>query len=528
MAEITALGATLLHSLWQATLLALLLWSISRYGTLGAAARYRVAYGMLLLQLALSVVTFLHYYTPAPHLESSVKQVVIAFVGFHPAEGPTYNRFTDPDFWMTALVGCWMVAMVVGSVRLGTSFWRVRRMLRVQTVRRLQASDAYAALELRATQLATRLGYRGQLHIRIGCSITTPMLVGHLKPVLLFPLALINQLSTQEAETVILHELAHLQRYDHYFNLLQCLIEVLYYYHPAVHWIGARVREEREYCCDDLVLEYGPGKLPYARALLHYGEQAGSQPATALSLTDGGGLLARVRRFIDHQELKYTMNNRLLLLPLLALLCLIATAAYAPLADEGGEEETMLPATLVAPAGPALVDTIPPEVLEELDSLRLIAERLRKQEKGIQENLRQFLKDRRENGTYPEGWSFDFSPDSLHQLALKSLKSVNMDSIMDLTQLRVQTMELSADSLQRVARSLALVNFDSVLSAAQLNVSPFEFEFDTVIYMHPLDSFSGFRFDDDLPSLEREERRLREQLRQLEERKAELLNSGDE
>ena len=373
------------------------------------------------------------------------------------------------------------------------------------------------------------------------------MLVGHLKPVLLFPLALVNQLSTEEAETVILHELAHLRRYDHYFNLLQCLIEVLYYYHPAVHWIGARVREEREYSCDDLVLEYGPGKLPYARALLHYGEQSGSQPATALSLTDGGGLLARVRRFIDHQELTYTMNNRLLLLPLLALLCLIATAAYAPLTDEASAEKTLPPATLLAPARPALVDTIPPEVLEELDSLRLIAERLRKQEKGIQENLKQFFKDRREDGDYPEGWSFDFSPDSLHRLALKSLESVNMDSIMDLTQLRVQTMQLNADSLQRVARSLAWVNVDSVLSAAQLNVSPFEFEFDTVVYMHPLDSLSGFSFDEhaidsmrvfprvrgfeytpnllllnDLPSLEREERRLREQLRKLEERKVKL------
>ena len=357
MAEITALGATLLHSLWQATLLALLLWSISRYGTLGAAARYRMAYGMLLLQVTLSVVTFLRYYTPAPRLESSVKQVVIAFVGFHPAEGQTYDRFTDPDFWMTALVGCWLLTMVVGSVRLGASFRRVRRMLWMQSVRRLQAPDAYAALELRVTQLASRLGYRGRLRIRIGRGITTPMLIGHFKPVLLFPLALVNQLSTEEAETVILHELAHLRRYDHYFNLLQCLIEVLYYYHPAVHWIGARMREEREYCCDDLVLHYGPGKLPYARALLHYGEQAGGQPATALSLTDGGGLLARVRRFIDHQELTYTMNNRLFLLPIIALFCLVATAVYTPFAEaEEPTEKVEKPVEIILPA---FVDTLP-------------------------------------------------------------------------------------------------------------------------------------------------------------------------
>ena len=136
MAEITALGATLLHSLWQATLLALLLWSISRYGKMDATGRYRMAYGMLLLQVTLSVATFLYYYSPAPRLESSVKQVVIAFVGFSPGEMTAYNRFTDPDFWMTALVGCWLLALVTGSARLGVSFWRVRRMLRVQSVRR--------------------------------------------------------------------------------------------------------------------------------------------------------------------------------------------------------------------------------------------------------------------------------------------------------------------------------------------------------------------------------------------------------
>ncbi len=502
MAEITALGATLLHSLWQATLLAFLLWSVSRYGTLGAAGRYRVAYGMLLLQLALSAATFLYYYTPAPRLESSVKQVVIAFVGFSPTEVPTYHRFTDPEFWMTALVGCWLLAMVVGSVRLGTSFWRVRRMQRLY-------KDAVVPQQVSSVvrRLARRLGWRGSLRIHVGAGITTPMLVGHLKPVLLFPLALVNQLSTEEAETVILHELAHLRRYDHYFNLLQCLIEVLYYYHPAVHWIGARVREEREYCCDDLVLAYGPGKLPYARALLHYGEQSGGQPATALSLTDGGGLLARVRRLIDHQELSYTMNTRLLLLPLLALFCLVATAAYAPLADEKSGEDITPLTTDIAPAGLALLDTVPPEVLENMDSLRQTAEQL------IERMREQVGKE-----GYPAGWDFDFSPDSLHRMALRSLESIN---------------------------------FDSILDAARVTLE--EIEFDTFVYMHPLDRDFDFRTDHpivdsmwvfprprsmtdsvpvnimlDIPSLEREERRLKERLEALKLRKKELLEEMNE
>ena len=606
MAEITALGATLLHSLWQATALALLLWSVSRYGKLTAAGRYRVAYGTLLLQVVLSVGTFLQYYTPAPRLESTVKQVVIAYMGYLPASAPTYNRFTDPDFWMTSLVVCWLAAMLVGSGRLAVSFWRVRGMLGAQSVQRLQASDTYTRLELRVTELAQRLGLRGRLRVRIGRNITTPMLVGHLKPVLVFPLALVNQLSTEEAETVILHELAHLRRYDHYFNLLQCLIEVLYYYHPAVHWIGARVREEREYCCDDLVLHYGPGKLPYARALLHYGEQAVGQPATALSLTDGGGLLTRVRRFLHHQEMKYTMNYRLLLLPLLALFCLIATAAYAPQLAAEGEDDSLTVVSL-APALPAL-DTLPPgehEVTKisngkvtklrvkdrQIEELEIDGRVVPKAEFKENEPLAEELLGVRPHSNFrtePEGWYFDFSPDSLRRLSARALTSVSMDSIMELTQLRAQSMQLSADSLQRIAQSLALVDIDSTLNEVrawsfandsilnrpfEFNPSGMAFDFDSLgrIYMREserlnldslqwqaelnglssleLDSIdiswgsdslayptlrrfkSGFelwplRRLDDLPSLEREERRLKEQLRQLEERKAELKEQG--
>ncbi len=224
-------------------------------------------------------------------------------------------------------------------------------------MREFPSGDAFSVLHRHVTALADRIGYRGTVRLGLTDRITGPMLVGHLKPVLLFPVAMVNQLTTEEAETVILHELAHLRRADHLFHLLQCLLEVLFYYHPAIHWIGARIREEREHCCDDLVLRYGPGKLPYARALLYFSEQSPNPVATALSLTDGGGLLARVRRFIDHQETKYTMKSRLFILPILAVATFVGTAAYAP-ADKAMEA----PLSVEIPSAPALAapDTLPP------------------------------------------------------------------------------------------------------------------------------------------------------------------------
>lgn len=361
MHDVMALGATLLHSLWQATLLAAVLWLVAHYARTSAPFRYRLAYGTLLLQLVLSVITFLHYYTPAPRFEGTIKRVMIDFVAV-PADTADPSFLSDPTFWMTTLVVCWLLSTLVGTSKLLVSFGRVRRM------QRTFGRAISPALSATVTSLAHRIGYRGRLSVRIGETLSAPVLIGHLRPILLFPVAIVNQLTTEEAETVILHELAHLRRYDHWFNLLQCVIEVLYYYHPAVHWIGARIREEREYCCDDLVLAYGPGRLPYARALLHYGELAVTQPTTALSLTDGGGLLTRVSRFLHNQQTTYTMNRKLFFLPLIAVGVLVSTAAYVPF---GENAEFSLPSTEgVAPAYPALTDTLPPKIKPALQYQR--------------------------------------------------------------------------------------------------------------------------------------------------------------
>ncbi|WP_116106007.1 M56 family metallopeptidase [Lewinella sp. IMCC34191] len=323
ISDIAALGTTILHSLWQATLLAGVLWLVSRQRGLSARTRYSFAYATLVGQCLLSAATFLHYRSPSPHLEATVKQAVIEMVAAGPAVSTPRHLLYTPDFWMAALVSCWLVGMLVGSLKLSVSLWHLRRM------QRTAVTDVPREFAQLVRYLANRIGYTGPLRLKTSSSVTTPMLIGHLKPILLFPIAMVNQLSTEESETVILHELAHLRRHDHWFNLLQCLIEVLFYYHPAIHWIGARIREEREHCCDDLVLYYGPGRLPYARALLHFSLAGAGEPA-ALSLTDGGGLLGRVRRFLDQQEISYKMKSRLLLLPVMAILVLVATAAYVP------------------------------------------------------------------------------------------------------------------------------------------------------------------------------------------------------
>lgn len=380
-----ALGHTILHSLWQATLLAALLWLISRQKRLGATVRYRLAFSTLWLQLIASAVTFSWYYYPISDEAFEVSELLLAYGSPQLIEKNT-SLLLSADFWLSALVGVWFVAMLCGAVRLGISFGRGRGL------RRKYRAAPPTELVTLARALAARIGYHGRIRVRVCNLVDGPALIGHLKPVLLFPLAVINQLSTDEAEAVILHELAHLQRQDHWWNLLQCLIEVLFYYHPAIHWIGARIRQEREHCCDDIVLRYGPDRLAYARALLHFEEQQ-NVPRTALALAKGGGLLARVQRFIYNQETQYEMKSRLFLLPLLALITLVGTAAYIPTDDDPEPEtaETLkLPTPVISapPAAPpiaASLDTLPPGSHQVTSIRDGKVTRLRVEDREIQE-----------------------------------------------------------------------------------------------------------------------------------------------
>ena len=517
MIDPTLLGVTLLHSLWQATLLAALLWLISRHRGLTAVLRYRLAFGALLLQLLLSVATFLYYYRPGVHLESSVKRVVIDYVLLSETTAPLPTE--SPVFWMWALTACWALSIAVGSLKLGISFGRGRRM---QT----HANKVVpAALDRQVRRLAQSIGYRGPVALGLSAAVTAPLLVGHLKPLLLLPLAIVNQLSTQETEAVLLHELAHLRRYDHYFNLLQCLIEVLFYYHPAIHWIGARIREEREYCCDDLVLAHGTGRLSYARALLHYGQA--SQPApptTALSLTDGGGLLIRVRRFIDNHSIPYHMQRQYFLLPVLALLVLVITAATVP--TVANVDET---ATSPAPASPPVfsTDTLPDGEHQVTRISNGKETRLRVEDGAIQELeidgrtvppeafedhealAEELLGQRpvRRNSDFPDR-HFDFSPDSLHGIAIEALGRVNIDSIMR--------------EASRSPHRFEYLDFPQVGEAmAELR----SFQFDSV-HVFDFEPFKG-QFPESLERLEREEQRLQRALERIEARKQRLTERLD-
>ncbi|MCR6679580.1 M56 family metallopeptidase, partial [Escherichia marmotae] len=79
--------------------------------------------------------------------------------------------------------------------------------------------------------------------------VKTPLVIGYLKPIILLPFGTIASLSPDQVEAILAHELAHIYRKDYLLNMLQALIEILFFFNPAIWWMSDYVRVERENCC---------------------------------------------------------------------------------------------------------------------------------------------------------------------------------------------------------------------------------------------------------------------------------------
>jgi Tol biopolymer transport system component/beta-lactamase regulating signal transducer with metallopeptidase domain len=151
------------------------------------------------------------------------------------------------------------------------------------------------ALAERFAYLAKRLAVTRPVRLLISSLVQVPTVIGWLRPVILLPASALTGLAPVQLEAILAHELAHIRRRDYLVNLFQILVETLLFYHPAVWWVSNRLREEREHCCDDLVVGLGGSPLVYVKALTRLAEIGPELPHPALAGT-GGKLLTRIRR----------------------------------------------------------------------------------------------------------------------------------------------------------------------------------------------------------------------------------------
>jgi len=291
---IARLGETMLHFLWQGSLIAgaLSAWRGFSASRVGARARYGVACCALAAMAITPAVTFvaLSSQVGAASLASAGRVAQLVSTASASAADPHAAGMWERVLpWLGA---AWVVGVVFCLLRLAGGWLSTSRL------RSAQARPAPSEWQSHLGRLMSRLEVKRPVRLLVSALVETPAVLGWLRPVILVPVGALAGLPADHVEALLAHELAHIRRHDYLVNLLQSLAEALLFYHPAVWWVSRIIRAEREYCCDDLaVAALGDDVLTYAQALA---ELESWRPAhrTAMAAT-GGSLRNRIRRLID-------------------------------------------------------------------------------------------------------------------------------------------------------------------------------------------------------------------------------------
>ena len=179
-------------------------------------------------------------------------------------------------------------------------------------------------------ETSRRMGIRPEVKVWLSKLIDVPVTLGFLKPVILLPFAMAGQLTTEQVEAILVHELAHIRRNDFLLNLGVTLLEGLFFFNPFTRWFIADLKKEREYCCDDLVLQFRYDPQAYVSALLTVARQASQdqQARLVVAATGSGGnqlLLQRARRILQQQRTEERPGARPFALLFLTVLITLVT-----------------------------------------------------------------------------------------------------------------------------------------------------------------------------------------------------------
>jgi beta-lactamase regulating signal transducer with metallopeptidase domain len=307
------LGLSLLHFLWQGAVLAALA-AAALSASRKASTRYAIAIFTLVLMVSAPVATFfvLHNSTSSVAAAQVPGPAVARLVKFAAANVPVAgpSRLVSTPL-LTSFVELWFVGVLLFSLRTAGGFFVIARL------RRRDSKPMSADLLALCREMQGRLGITRAIRYCESLHLDAPAVVGWFRPVVLLPITALTGLTELQLRAIIAHELAHIRRFDAFFNLFQVAAETLLFYHPAVWWLSKRIRSERENCCDDVALTVCGNPAEYARALALM-EEWRVAPSFAMA-ANRGPLTSRVTRLLGLTEKGSSLRNAGLALGVLCL-----------------------------------------------------------------------------------------------------------------------------------------------------------------------------------------------------------------
>jgi bla regulator protein BlaR1 len=298
----TTVEALLANHLWQSTLFAAMAGLLTlalkknraqvRYWSwLAASVKFLIPFSLLI-----SAGSYMGWSkTSAPSgftfVMEEMSQPFSAASG-HAAASTTLEKFIAmlPLLLLITWV-CGCVAVLV--------FWCVRW-------RRITASldDALPVTSGRELETLRRLeqsaGIKKQIKLIVSESALEPGIVGIFRPILLLPAGISDRLSDAQMEAIITHELCHVRRRDNLTSAIHMIVEAIFWFHPLVWWVGARMVDERERACDEEVLMQGSNPQVYAEGILKVCEFYLESPLVCAAGVTGSNLKKRIEAIMVH------------------------------------------------------------------------------------------------------------------------------------------------------------------------------------------------------------------------------------
>jgi beta-lactamase regulating signal transducer with metallopeptidase domain len=254
----------ILNSLLAGLAIALLAGAVTRlFGRQGSGTRFAVWF---LALTAIGVLPFVGHFAHASHGIPKLS---------------TVSAITLPQSFATYLFIAWMIGAILGLLHVTHGLYRLRRLRATCTPVDLDQLDTTTRAilhQLGAPPLSPSVGDRVGIHRRVTLctsnAVRVPAAIGYFRPMVVFPTWAFIELPTAEFNAILLHELAHLRRWDDFTNLAQKIAKAIFFFHPAVWFIESRLTLEREMACDDAVLAASFSPRAYAESLVDLAEKS--------------------------------------------------------------------------------------------------------------------------------------------------------------------------------------------------------------------------------------------------------------
>ena len=292
--------------------------------------------------------------------------IAAVFVGDNSGLASHAARIVLPEGWAFSIFVAWVFFASLALLRVGFGLWRIRGLRKGCTPIDLEVLDAEVRSTIREFCPERRVGLFTSETARV------PMAVGFVRPAVILPRWILTELSAQEISAILIHEFAHVRRWDDWTNFFQKLVRAVFFFHPSVWWLDRRLALEREIACDDAVLAATDRAHDYARCLVDLAEKSLLRRSLAMAqaaVQQVQQISLRISKILDPSRPRATRVSRVALAGVtgLAAICLVAvlqsptliafqnnvaatSASSVPRTDVPDNDSAMVvPATMRAP-----------------------------------------------------------------------------------------------------------------------------------------------------------------------------------